>query len=139
MPSNEHLGVSVSVSVSEGVAVCESRQKPPARARKRPLPEGFAISERVRQWAADKGFGRLDERLEHFVGKARAKGYEYVDWDEGFMTAVRDDWAGFNKPAANGARSTTHRAETARAIYGETDGQPAAEPRDITGESRRVG
>ncbi|AXF07295.1 hypothetical protein CUJ91_04695 [Paraburkholderia graminis] len=58
-----------------------------------PLPENFAISERVREWAAEKGHGRLEERFEHFVGTAKAKGYKYVDWDSAFENAVRDDWA----------------------------------------------
>ncbi|MFM0020891.1 hypothetical protein [Paraburkholderia azotifigens] len=57
------------------------------------LPEDFAISERVREWASEKGNGRLEERFEHFVGVARANGYRYIDWDQAFMNAVRDDWA----------------------------------------------
>lgn len=61
--------------------------------RKHPIPENFALSERVRRWASEKGHTRLPERLERFVSLAKAKGYQYVDWDEAFMTAVRDDWA----------------------------------------------
>lgn len=61
--------------------------------RKFPIPEGFAISERVTRWAREKGYGRLPERFEHFVGVSRARAYEYADWDEAFMNAVRDDWA----------------------------------------------
>jgi hypothetical protein len=64
-----------------------------AKARKTRLPAGFALSERVKDWAAKKGHGYLDQRFEHFVSAAKAKGYEYVDWDEALMTAVRDDWA----------------------------------------------
>lgn len=57
------------------------------------LPEDFGISDRVREWAADKGHDRLEERLVHFVGYARANGKSYADWDQGFMNAIRDDWA----------------------------------------------
>lgn len=57
------------------------------------VPSNFGISERVRRWAGDKGVSRLEERFEHFVGHARAKGYTYVDWDEALMNAIRDDWA----------------------------------------------
>lgn len=57
------------------------------------MPDDFAISDRVRSWAAKNGFDRLEQRFEHFVGKARANGYRYVDWDEGFMGAIREDWA----------------------------------------------
>lgn len=64
-----------------------------------PMPEGFAISDRVRKWADEKGHDRLEERLEHFKGKALANGYAYADWDEAFMGAIRDDWAKLPKGA----------------------------------------
>lgn len=65
------------------------------------LPEGFAISERVRKWAIDKGHSRLDEHLENFVSTARAKAYQYADWDEAFMKAVRENWAKLSAPKAS--------------------------------------
>ena len=58
-----------------------------------PLPPGFCVSERVAEWARDKGHTRLPEHLEHFIGTAKAKGYKYVDWDEAFMNAIRSNWA----------------------------------------------
>lgn len=79
----------------------ESKAKTsPAKARASLLPENFPISERVRDWAADKGHDRLEERLEHFAGWARAGGKRYTDWDQCFMNAIRDDWAklGAGKP-----------------------------------------
>ena len=69
--------------------------------RKHPMPDGFALSERVKRWAAEKGHGRLPERFEHFVGAARARGYEYADWDEALMNAIRDDWAKLGTNAAS--------------------------------------
>ena len=69
----------------------------PRKARKTPIPADFAVSERVAKWAEAKGHTRLPERLEQFVGAAKARGYEYADWDEAFMAAVRDDWAKFGK------------------------------------------
>lgn len=67
--------------------------------RKTRIPADFVISERVKRWATEKGHGKLVERFDHFVSAAKARGYEYVDWDEAFMTAVRDDWAKFGKVA----------------------------------------
>lgn len=63
------------------------------KSRKHPIPADFGISDRVKAWAESKGHARLDERLEHFIGKAKANGYQYADWDEAFMTAIRDNWA----------------------------------------------
>lgn len=85
--ANAHLveGVSVSVSVSE----CATRGKP----RKKPIPKDFGVSERVRTWAQKHNHAQLNARLTHFVGKAKANGYTYADWDEAFMNAIRDDWA----------------------------------------------
>lgn len=98
----------------EGVFDGESRAsarpppKPPRRSapRKTPLPDGFGVSERVARWAAEKGHRDLDLHLEHFVGKAKAKGYTYADWDEAFMNAIRDNWAGVGERKAGGREST---------------------------------
>ncbi len=118
----------------------EKNTKSKARAsRKRDMPPNFSISERVRQWAADKGHDRLSERLEHFKGKALAKGYVYADWDEGFMGAIRDDWAGFNAtaPPGNGVHAT--RQDTADQMHKRGKyARPADQPTDITGESERI-
>lgn len=79
-----------------GVVVVEDGGVSPRKRGKQPkvsMPEGFGVSERVRAWAKEKGHDRLDERMEHFKGKALANGYTYADWDEAFMGAVRDDWA----------------------------------------------
>jgi hypothetical protein len=63
------------------------------RVAKSTIPADFGISDRVRQWAREKGFGNLDQHLDSFKRKAAAKGYEYVDWDAAFMEAIREDWA----------------------------------------------
>jgi hypothetical protein len=95
--------------VVEGVVEGEG-VKPRAKRRSKPetfpLPPDFGISEAVKAWAAKKGHTRLDEHLEAFKAKAKAKGYEYADWDAAFMEAVRGDWAKLgnqpNSTMANG-------------------------------------
>ena len=80
-----------------GDVVEDEGVKPPRKrgtSPKKSIPADFGISERVRKWADSKGFGQLEAHFEAFVGKAKAKGYAYADWDEGFMGAVREDWAG---------------------------------------------
>jgi len=69
----------------------------PAKARKTAIPADFGISDRVATWAVDKGHADLPQHLEHFIGKCKAKGYKYVDWDAAFMGAIREDWAGLSK------------------------------------------
>jgi uncharacterized protein YdaU (DUF1376 family) len=61
--------------------------------RKRPLPVEFGVSESVKAWAEERGFGSLQAHLDHFIGWAKASGKTYVDWDQAFMNAIRDDWA----------------------------------------------
>lgn len=68
------------------------------RKKKTVLPENFQLSDRVQSWAKEKGFDQLQAHLESFIGKAKAKGYTYIDWDEALMGAIRDDWAGLRKP-----------------------------------------
>lgn len=81
-----------------------TRSKP-----KTSLPENFSISDRIRQWAAQKNHGRLEERLEHFIGTARANGYRYADWDQAFMNAIRDDWAKLGNSPEPGHQQGTRR------------------------------
>jgi hypothetical protein len=64
------------------------------RKKKTLLPPNFGISDRVMNWAAEKGHSNLEMHLESFTSKCRSKGYEYVDWDEAFMEAIRKNWAG---------------------------------------------
>lgn len=72
-------------------APTSARQK--SRGTKTPLPADFGASDRVKAWAASKGFGLIDEHLDAFKRKASANGYAYVDWDSAFMEAIREDWA----------------------------------------------
>lgn len=87
-----------------------TRAKPP-RSRKTPLPENFAVSDRVKAWAKEKGFGRLDEHLDAFLRKVKANGYTYIDWDAAFMEAIREDWAKLRGRAPNGAAPPSDGAE----------------------------
>ena len=57
------------------------------------LPPDFGISKRVRDWAYENGFGLLDRHLAHFITTAKAKDYQYADWDAAFENAIRADWA----------------------------------------------
>lgn len=86
----------------------DAKPKPAAskRPRKTTLPMDFGVSDRVRAWAAEKGHSNLEGHLESFKGKAKAKGYEYVDWDSAFMEAIRENWAKLAGPVAhiNGRR-----------------------------------
>lgn len=95
-----------------------SRKRP----RKLPLPEGFAVSDRVRQWAEKNAYGKLEAHFERFVSKARANGYVYADWDEAFMTAIRDDWAKLRAPQAPPPTGkATAAAINARSIFKPED------------------
>ena len=57
------------------------------------IPDGFEISDRVKKWAIEKNHSNLEDHLESFRLKCKAKDYQYVDWDEAFMNAIRDNWA----------------------------------------------
>lgn len=96
-------GTETGTEAGEGGASAEGRPSGAKRPRKDrfPLPEGFAISTQVREWAGKHGFDRLDDHLEHFRLACRKGGYEYADWDAALMDAIRDDWAKLRAPAAN--------------------------------------
>lgn len=57
------------------------------------IPGDFSISERVAEWAQKNKHDQLDRHFDYFVSVAKSNGYQYADWDEAFMRAVRDNWA----------------------------------------------
>jgi len=95
---NNRLVVGEDVVVVEGEKGTHARRKRPESF---PLPDDFGISARVRAWAKEKGHTNLEEHLESFRHKAKARGYVYADWDDAFMEAIRKNWAGIE------ARKTT--------------------------------
>ena len=95
---------------AEAEAEAVSAKAPPAArspSRKKPMPNNFGISDRVRAWAKEKGYTQLEAHFENFVGKVKAKGYTYADWDEGFMGAIRNNWAKLTPPVAPGPKKLT--------------------------------
>lgn len=71
--------------------------KPRARARATLLPPDFSVSERVAAWAAERGYSNLPAYLEFFIGRNKANGKKYLDWDQAFMNCIREDWPGLRK------------------------------------------
>jgi hypothetical protein len=108
-----------SLSTDTGLLIPDAAPEPVASAApkksrataKTSLPNGFCISDRVMAWAVEKGHTRLDQHFENFVGACKAKGYTYADWDEGFMGAIRNDWAKVNgQPRASPDHPTLGKA-----------------------------
>lgn len=69
-----------------------------------PIPDGFAISEKVRKWAAKNGYAAyVDAHLQWFVDYARGGDRETgkpilsKDWDAKFRNAITSDWGGVRK------------------------------------------
>lgn len=91
-----------SPSLRSGEGAARGKRKPANT----PIPDGFAISDRVTAWAIEKGHDNLPLHLEAFKAKVAAKGYQYVDWDSAFMEAIREDWAKLR--GANGARASPY-------------------------------
>lgn len=79
--------------VDKSVPAPEKKKK----AALRDVPASFKISDRVKAWAKEKNYGRLNQHLEHFISTCHAKGYQYADHDAAFMNAIRKDWAGIAK------------------------------------------
>lgn len=82
--------------IAEGEAPPPAASAPapkPRRPAKTLIPADFAISDRVRKWADEKGHTQLDEHLDAFKRKCIAKGYANASWDDAFMEAIREDWA----------------------------------------------
>jgi hypothetical protein len=92
--SRSHYTQAEAEAEADTEAKIKNKKKKPT-----PLPEPFEISERVKNWALQKNYTSLEEDLEFFIGRMRANGKTYTDWDEAFMNCVREDWGGFRKAA----------------------------------------
>lgn len=92
------------------------------------LPENFEVSERVKTWAAQKGFDRLEEHLEYFIGYAVASGKKYADWDQALMNAIRGNWAKL-KPEGIRTQHQAAQPQSLNASYWANFNQPQ-EPKD---------
>ena len=104
-----------------------------------PIADDFKVSDRVRSWAVRKGFVDLDRYLETFVGRNKASGRTYHDWDQAFMNAVREDWYGIRSPKLKPNGAAQGRAEVAQFIFNRGENGKQANPEhDITAESERV-
>jgi hypothetical protein len=77
----------------KGIEGREGRKSARARKHETSIPQEFCASPRVVIWAEKRGIENLDRHVEHFIGKATAKGYRYINWDQALMNAIRDDWA----------------------------------------------
>lgn len=79
----------------EGLVGNEKQKKSKPRQNLTAIPDGFGISERVREWALrhKHSDSDLQRHLDHFVGRAVAKDYRYADWDQAFINAIRSNWA----------------------------------------------
>lgn len=98
-------------------SMSSSRKKKTA---KTPLPENFDISGEVRKWAQERGHTQLEQHLEYFIGYAKAHGAKYMNWDQAFQNAIRDDWAKLgshpngNNGKPNGKRQPLSPSEISR-------------------------
>lgn len=95
------------------------------RAKRVSLPKDFGISDRVRAWAIENGFDRLEDHLEYFTGYAKARGAIYADWNQAFMNCIRGNWAKLNGNEAIGQplkRKTVNPADIIR--QQEAEGPP---------------
>ncbi|GEM_PF-1921199 len=112
----------------------EPKSKPKSEKIKKPktimttLPENFEVSERVKIWAAQKGFDRLEEHLEYFIGYAVASGKKYADWDQALMNAIRGNWAKL-KPEGIRTQHQAAQPQSLNANYWANFNQPQ-EPKD---------
>jgi hypothetical protein len=77
----------------EGASPSASTARKPSKKKATAIPEDFAVSDAVKTWAVKGGYVDLSKHLEFFVGRMRASGKTYVDWDQAFMNCIREDWA----------------------------------------------
>lgn len=92
---------------------------PPAKPkRKQPLPDDFAVTDAMRAWFAEQGFGfALQGEHERFCDYWRGRGEPMKDWEAVWRNWMRKA-ADFAKPKPQAQRPSGH--DLSRMDYGET-------------------
>lgn len=93
--------------------------EPPAKPkRKQPLPDDFAVTDAMRAWFAEQGFGfALQGEHERFCDYWRGRGEPMKDWEAVWRNWMRKA-ADFAKPKPQAQRPSGH--DLSRMDYGET-------------------
>ena len=97
----------------------EIPKPPPAKPkRKQPLPDDFAVTDAMRSWFAEQGFGfALQGEHERFCDYWRGRGEPMKDWEAVWRNWMRKA-ADFAKPKPQAQRPSGH--DLSRMDYGET-------------------
>lgn len=93
VPTNHHITINNHQGNHQDIHEQEKTEPKPKKPKMTTLPVDFKVSDQVKAWANEKGFDRLDEHLENFVGYAIANAKKYTDWDQALMNAIRGNWA----------------------------------------------
>ena len=79
---------------------------PTTRKRVSTIPDGFGISDAVRDWASREGYAEhLEAHFAYFVDYATANRKTYQDWDAALRNCIRADWGGVRKARAQPAKA----------------------------------
>jgi uncharacterized protein YdaU (DUF1376 family) len=100
-PANPNETQTVSERLAPGIAKANpnltltNNQEPITKKQrtKTRLPDGFAVSPQLREWAQEHGFSNLEGHLAYFRDWAKGSGTLKTDWDAAFRNAVRGNWA----------------------------------------------
>ena len=123
-PPNEPLppsGVSARATAAPSPEIPDPPPEPPPPAkpkRKQPLPDDFAVTDTMRSWFAEQGFGfALQGEHERFCDYWRGRGEPMKDWEAVWRNWMRKA-ADFAKPKPQAQRPSGH--DLSRMDYGET-------------------
>jgi len=123
-PINEPLppsGVSARATAAPSSEIPDPPPEPPPPAkpkRKQPLPDDFAVTDAMRAWFAEQGFGfALQGEHERFCDYWRGRGEPMKDWEAVWRNWMRKA-ADFAKPKPQAQRPSGH--DLSRMDYGET-------------------
>ena len=71
----------------------EKRTKATEKRRgRRPMPDGFGISDAVREWAKAEGHDHIEASLAYLRDYATANAKQYADWDAALRNCIKGDW-----------------------------------------------
>jgi len=113
------LGARATAAPSPEIPDLPPEPPPPAKPkRKQPLPDDFAVTDAMRSWFTEQGFGfALQGEHERFCDYWRGRGEPMKDWEAVWRNWMRKA-ADFAKPKPQAQRPSGH--DLSHMDYGET-------------------
>jgi uncharacterized protein YdaU (DUF1376 family) len=83
-----------------GVSGANAKQETINNKHKTKIDDNFQVSDYVKDWAIKNKYDlrMVEKHKNYFIAACKSSSYEKESWDDFFIKAIMDNWAGFSNP-----------------------------------------